>query len=72
MPGGSVTLPGRYLGATHLSLCQGWGGGGGGRDGTGLVRSSADYSSLPMRHFKPSVLRVAVWEDEKSSKKLMC
>jgi hypothetical protein len=35
-----------------------------------VYHSSADYSSFPMRHFKPSVLRVAMWEDKTSFKKI--
>lgn len=34
-----------------------------------INRSSAEYSSFPRRHFKPSALRVGMWEDEKSLKK---
>ena len=35
-----------------------------------IYRSSAEYRSFPRRHFKPSALRVGMWEDEKSLKKI--
>lgn len=54
------TLAGRYLGALAASA----------REARAAVyRSAADYSSFPSRHFRPSVLRVGMWEDEKSLKK---